>query len=79
MYAIIRSARSDFVTTPECAELIKYAQYFLAMKISYINEIASFLRDGGCEHRRCRVGIGLAPASVETILKPASAMAALLF
>ncbi|MFA5481287.1 MAG: UDP-glucose/GDP-mannose dehydrogenase family protein [Bacilli bacterium] len=50
------------VTTPESAELIKYASNnFLAMKISYINEIARFCEIVGADIDEVSLGIGLDP------------------
>lgn len=48
------------VTTPTSAELIKYASNtFLAMKVSYINEIACLAEKVGADIREVAAGIGL--------------------
>ena len=48
------------VTTPTSAELIKYAaNAFLAMKISYINEIAGLAERVGADIREVARGVGL--------------------
>jgi len=50
------------ITTPESAELIKYASNnFLAMKISYINEIAKLCEIVGADIEEVSLGIGLDP------------------
>ena len=58
------------VTTPESAELIKYASNnFLAMKISYINEIARLCEIVGADIEEVAVGIGLDPRIGHNYLK----------
>ncbi|MDD3207563.1 MAG: UDP-glucose/GDP-mannose dehydrogenase family protein [Bacilli bacterium] len=58
------------VTTPESAELIKYASNnFLAMKISYINEIARLCEIVGADIEEVSVGIGLDPRIGRNYLK----------
>ncbi|NLN80276.1 MAG: UDP-glucose/GDP-mannose dehydrogenase family protein [Erysipelotrichia bacterium] len=50
------------ITTPETAELIKYAaNNYLAMKISYINEMARLCEIVGADIEEVSVGIGLDP------------------
>jgi len=51
-----------FVTSPENAEIIKYASNsFLAMKISYINEIANLCERYGADVMDVAKGMGLDP------------------
>ncbi|NCA97016.1 MAG: UDP-glucose/GDP-mannose dehydrogenase family protein [Bacteroidia bacterium] len=58
------------ITTPESAELIKYASNnFLAMKISYINEIARLCEIVGADIEEVAVGIGLDPRIGRNYLK----------
>ena len=58
------------VTTPESAELIKYASNnFLAMKISYINEIARLCELIGADIEEVALGIGLDPRIGRNYLK----------
>lgn len=58
------------VTTPETAELVKYASNnFLAMKISYINEIARLCEFVGADVEEVAVGIGLDPRIGSQYLK----------
>ncbi|MFA5421408.1 MAG: UDP-glucose/GDP-mannose dehydrogenase family protein [Bacilli bacterium] len=58
------------VTTPESAELIKYASNnFLAMKISYINEISRLCEIIGADIEEVSAGIGLDPRIGRNYLK----------
>jgi len=58
------------ITTPESAELIKYASNnFLAMKISYINEIARLCEIVGADIEEVALGIGLDPRIGRNYLK----------
>jgi UDPglucose 6-dehydrogenase len=51
-----------FVTNPENAEIIKYASNsFLAMKISYINEIANLCEGYGADVKDVARGMGMDP------------------
>jgi UDPglucose 6-dehydrogenase len=58
------------ITTPESAELIKYASNnFLAMKISYINEIARLCEMVDADIEEVAIGIGLDPRIGRNYLK----------
>ncbi len=65
------------VTSRRGAEMIKYAaNCFLALKITYINEIANLCEEVGADVEHVARGIGLDPRIGDRFLKPDPASAA---
>ncbi len=59
------------ITTPESAEAIKYASNaFLAVKISFANEMALYCEKFGCDVKEVLSGVGLDPRIGTQFLEP---------